>query len=146
MQGTFVSWTQTTAIQSFSVFWCTHAAIKRLPVVNTSPLHMQSTHGATHNKPDCKKKKEKGAREKEEKNANLLSYHRRHWNYVLFHRDQPLFLSAWVRQWVWVWGRGGVWVWGDTRTRTFEKPFHTAWSGDMDPMRQRRGTRYFKVT
>lgn len=145
MQGTFVSWTQTTAIQSFSVFWCTHAAIKRLPVVNTSPLHMQSTHGATHNKPDCKKK-EKGAREEEEKNANLLSYHRRHWNYVLFHRDQPLFLSAWVRQWVWVWGRGGVWVWGDTRTRTFEKPFHTAWSGDMDPMRQRRGTRYFKVT
>lgn len=92
------------------------------------------------------KKREKGAREEEEKNANLLSYHRRHWNYVLFHRDQPLFLSAWVRQWVWVWGRGGVWVWGDTRTRTFEKPFHTAWSGDMDPMRQRRGTRYFKVT
>lgn len=43
-------------------------------------------------------------------------------------------------------GEGGVWVWGDTRTRTFEKPFHTAWSGDMDPMRQRRGTRYFKVT
>lgn len=34
----------------------------------------------------------------------------------------------------------------DRRARTFEKPFHTAWSGDMDPMRQRRGTQYFKVT
>lgn len=66
MQGTFVSWTQTTAIQSFSVFWCTHAAIKRLPVVNTSPLHMQSTHGASHNKPDCKKKK-KGRERKRKK-------------------------------------------------------------------------------
>lgn len=67
MQGTFVSWTQTTAIQSFSVFWCTHAAIKRLPVVNTSPLHMQSTHGATHNKPDCKKKRKRGERERGKK-------------------------------------------------------------------------------
>lgn len=34
----------------------------------------------------------------------------------------------------------------DRRARTSEKPFHTAWSGDMDPMRQRRGTQYFKVT
>lgn len=146
MQGTFVSWTQTTAIQSFSVFWCTHAAIKRLPVVNTSPLHMQSTHGATHNKPDCKKKRKRGERERGKKckpsfisQTALKLCFVSPWSAII-----PVCMSQTVG--VGVGEGGGVWVWGDTRTRTFEKPFHTAWSGDMDPMRQRRGTRYFKVT
>lgn len=144
MQGTFVSWTQTTAIQSFSVFWCTHAAIKRLPVVNTSPLHMQSTHGATHNKPDCKKKK---GRERKRKKMQTFFH--------ITDGTETMFCFTVISHYSYLHesdsgcgcgGGGGVWVWGDTRTRTFEKPFHTAWSGDMDPMRQRRGTRYFKVT
>lgn len=87
----FASWTQTTAFHSWTeiVRVLVHAAIKRLPVINTSPLHMQSTHGAAHNNPGSKRRGEKKSWI-----ANLLLYHRRHWNYVLFRSHQPLFLSA----------------------------------------------------
>lgn len=125
--------------QTFSVFWCTLLSKDCLwsihhPSTCNQLMELHTITEAVKEEGRLEKK-----REKKSWIVNLLLYHRRHWNYVLFRSYQPLFLSAaCMSQTV---GEEG----GGRRDRTFEKPFHTAWSGDMDPMRQRRGTQYFKV-
>lgn len=116
----FWSWTQTAAIHSWTeiVRVLLHAAIKRLPVINTSPLHMQSTHGAAHNNPG---RKERGKwRKKKTLNhePSFISQTALTLCFVSQLRYQPLFLSAaCMSQTV-----GEGW-----RARTLKNPFTQPW-------------------
>lgn len=129
---TFVSRTQTMAIHSWTeiIRVLVHTAIKRLPVINTSPLHMQSTHGATHNNPASKregrlveKKKKKDTNEKKNPERWTFLYITDSaetmfcFAAISYYFYQP---PAWVRQWCG--GREGRWGGGGRRARTFWKP------------------------
>lgn len=127
--------------RNFWVFWCTLLSKGCLWSIH-HPLHMQSTPRVAHNKPDWKKGMAWKGRKRIEKKkrgrpGNFYIIDRSE-AIFLFRSFKPLFLPAVCMSKTAGEGRNR---WG----RTFEKPFHT-WSGDMDPMRQRRGTQYFKVT
>lgn len=105
---TFVSWSQTTATDSWTEILrvLVHTAIKRLPVINTSLLHMQSTHGAAHNNPGSKREGRERGREKKKIPESWTFFYIRDGGETMFcfaaishYFYQP---PAWVRHW----GRG----------------------------------------
>lgn len=96
-----------------SSMFLAHTAIKSLPVINTSLLHMQSTHGAAHNNPGSKREGRLGGEKSPE---SWTCFYIRDGAEAVFcfaaishYFYQP---PAWVRRWV----RRGE---GDRRVRTF---------------------------